>query len=142
MRGGAVGGSRGVAAVRPAPALDATGIAGVSLKALEAKVGSGPANLVLVAPVGVEVKAVSGATPQELRLSLRGINQKRAEELVADFRPTHPDVLGASVVSGDQRSSVIAVKLSRPLTTDPVVQAQASVALNYSGLDGLLNLFY
>lgn len=111
--------------VRPAPALDATGIAGISLKALQAKVGSGPASLVLVAPVGVDVKAVTGETPQELRLSLRGINRKRADELVADFRPTHPDVLGATVVSGDQRSSVIAIKLARALSADPVVQAQA-----------------
>lgn len=111
--------------VRPAPALDATGIAGVSLKGLEAKIGSGPASLVLLAPVGVEVKAMSGQTPQELRLALRGINRKRAEEVVAEFRPTHPDVQGASVVSGDARSSVIAIKLSRPLAGEPVVQAQA-----------------
>lgn len=111
--------------VRTAPALDATGMAGVSLKALESKIGSGPASVVLVAPVGLEVKAVSGETPQELRLSLRGVNRKRAEELVADFRPTHPDVLGAAVVSGDQRASVIAIKLARPLLADPVVMAQA-----------------
>lgn len=110
--------------VRPAPALNATGIAGASLKALEAKVGSGPASLVLVAPVGVDVKAVSGETSQELRLSLRGVNRKRADELVAEFRPTHPDVLGAAVVSGDQRSSVIAIKLARPMSADPVVQAK------------------
>ena len=111
--------------VRPAPALNATGIAGVSLKGLEAKIGNGPASLVLVAPVDVDVKAMTGETSQELRLSLRGINRKRADELVADFRPTHPDVLGASVVSGDQRSSVIAIKLSRALSTEPVVQAKA-----------------
>jgi outer membrane protein len=111
--------------VRPAPALNDTGIAGVSLKGLEAKIGSGAASLVLVAPVGLEVKAISGETPQELRLSLRGVNRKRADELVADFRPTHPDVLGATVVSGDQRSSVIAIKLARPMSSDPVVQAKA-----------------
>lgn len=111
--------------VRPAPALNATGIAGVSLKGLEARVSSGPASLVLVAPVGLEVKAISGETPQELRLSLRGVNRKRADELVADFRPTHPDVLGATVVSGDQRSSVIAIKLARPMSSEPVVQTRS-----------------
>lgn len=110
--------------VRPAPALDATGIAGVSLKGLEAKIGSGPASLVLVSPVGVEVKAMSGETNQEVRLSLRGVNRKRADEVVADFRPTHPDVVGAKVVSGDQRSSVIAIQLARPISAEPVVQAQ------------------
>lgn len=112
--------------VRNAPALDGTGIVGVSVKAIEAKVASGAANLVLVGPVGLEVKALPGDTPREVRLSLRGVNRKRADELVADFRPTHPDVVGAAVVSGDQRSSVIAIRLSRPMTGAPVLQAQAN----------------
>lgn len=112
--------------VRNVPALDATGIAGVQIKAIEARVGSGAANLMLVGAVGLEAKALAGATPQEVRLSLRGVNRKRADELVADFRPTHPDVVGATVVSGDQRSSVIAIRLARPMTGEPVVQAQAN----------------
>lgn len=112
--------------VRNAPALDATGIAGVRVKAIEARVGGGAANVMLVGAVGLEARALPGATSQEVRLSLRGVNRKRADELVADFRPTHPDVVGATVVSGDQRSSVIAIRLARPMTGEAVVQAQAN----------------
>ncbi len=51
----------------------------------------------------------------------------------------------AAIVMGDGANDLkmMAVAgLSVAYRAKPVVQAQASVALNYSGLDGLLNLFY
>ncbi|MEO0318862.1 MAG: hypothetical protein RL404_2539, partial [Pseudomonadota bacterium] len=51
----------------------------------------------------------------------------------------------AAIVMGDGANDLKMMSvagLSVAYRAKPVVQAQASVALNYSGLDGLLNLFY
>ncbi len=51
----------------------------------------------------------------------------------------------ASIVMGDGANDLKMMSvagLSVAYRAKPVVQAEASVALNYSGLDGLLNLFY
>jgi outer membrane protein len=108
--------------LRPAATLDADGIVGVSLKGFAAELGIGPATIRLLAPVGVTAEAGPGLNALELRVSLRGVSRKRAAELATGFRSANPDVLGATVVSGDQRSSVVAFQLAKPPAAWPVVR--------------------
>jgi outer membrane protein len=96
-------------------------VVGASVAGFDSRIGDGTDSVVVLEPRNVTVEVVDGAAPNEVRIRLRGVSASRAGELAAGFRSANPGVLGASVVSGDGRSAVVAFQLVQPPQARPQV---------------------
>lgn len=103
------------------PALDADGFSGVKVESMAVEMRQGVPAVVFAGSAGIQVTATTSADGKSLALDLLGVSRKRATELVSAFRSSHPMVLSARLVKGDERSSQVVVELIRELGVKPAV---------------------
>ena len=112
----------------PAPQVGPDGVDGVSLQAIRVGIRDGAPVIQIDGADNLQVDVSAQSQPAGLKLSLQGVSGKRAAELVAQFKSTNPQILGARVEQSGPRSSQVVVDLLSPLGHSPTVQQEASVA--------------
>lgn len=103
------------------PDLVADGFKGIEVESLGVEMRQGVPAIVVSGSAGVGVEATRASDGKSMTLDLTGVSRKRAAELVAGFRSSHPSVIGVRLIKGDERSSQLAVDFIRPIAITPGV---------------------